>query len=65
MNMNKYATLAISALSDFVITAGTAYAAIASGGVTLPTMGQIIFCVVGGAVLAARGVKKSLSPPPV
>ncbi len=60
--MNKWVSIAISALSDFVITAGTAYTAI--GGTAMPSRYQAIICVVGGLVQAARGVQKTLSPPP-
>lgn len=80
--MNKWISIAISALSDFVITAGTAFMTIASapavatagsissGGSMVgsggagPTTTQIIVCLVGGLVAAARGAQKTLSPPP-
>lgn len=63
--MNWWVNVAISALSDFFITAGTAYLAIASAsGTSAPTQTQVITCVVGGVVQAARGVQKTLAPPP-
>lgn len=60
--MNKWVSIAISAVSDAVITAGTAYMAI--GGTMMPTRYQISVFIVGGIVAAARGVQKLLSPPP-
>jgi hypothetical protein len=62
--VNKWISLAISALSDFVITAGTGYLTIASGGTSIPAVAQIVVCVIGGTVQAARGVQKTLSSPP-
>jgi hypothetical protein len=61
--MNKWVSLAISALSDFVITAGTAYMAI--GGTEMPAKYQLAACVIGGLVQSARGIQKSLAPAPV
>jgi hypothetical protein len=60
--MNKWVSMGIDALSDFVIAAGTAYTAL--GGTQVPTKYQISICIVGGLMLAARGVKKTLTPPP-
>jgi len=60
--MNKWAAIGISALVTFSITAGTAYLAVASAG--LPTVAQIIACVVGGLVAAARDVQHVMAPAP-
>jgi hypothetical protein len=60
--MPVWARLAISAVSDFVITAGTAYTTVATTGTALPTTTQIVVCVVGGLVQASRGIQKSLAP---
>jgi hypothetical protein len=64
--MNKWISIAISALSDFVITAGTGYLTIASAGTgtVLPATAQIVVCGIGGVVQAFRGVQKTLAPPP-
>lgn len=60
--MNKWATLAISALTTFFVTAGTAYTAI--GGTAMPSKYQIGTCIAGGLIAAARDVQGRLSPPP-
>jgi hypothetical protein len=60
--MNKWVSVGISALSDFVITAGGAFMAI--GGNTWPTSYQLAICGVAGLLQAARGVQKILSVPP-
>jgi hypothetical protein len=60
--MPTWAVLTISAVSDFVITAGTAYTTVASGGTAIPTKTQVVVCIVGGLVQAARGIQKSLAP---
>jgi hypothetical protein len=64
--MNKWISIAISALSDFIITAGTGYLTIASAGnmTAIPAVAQIVVCVVGGVVQAARGIQKTLTAPP-
>jgi len=58
--MNKWVNIGIGALSDFVITAGTAYVTMMSQ----PSIYQLSICVVGGLVAAARGIQKTLTPPP-
>lgn len=60
--MNKWVSIAISALSDFVVTAGGAFIAI--GGTDLPSRYQLTVCGVTGAIQAARGIQKTLSAPP-
>jgi hypothetical protein len=60
--MNKWVSLAVDALFDFVIAAGGAFMAI--GGTTMPTKYQILICVMSGLVLACGGAKKTLSMPP-
>jgi hypothetical protein len=60
--MNKWVALGISAVVDFVITAGTAYTAL--GGTTLPNTYQVSVVCVGGLIAAARGVQGRLAPPP-
>jgi hypothetical protein len=63
--MNKWISIAISAVSDFVITAGTGYLTVATAsGAAIPTTAQVIVCAVGGVVQAFRGVQKTLSPAP-
>jgi len=62
--VHKVLTVAITAVTDFLITAGTAYTVAASAGETMPTTAQIIAILVGGVVQAARGVQKTLAPPP-
>jgi hypothetical protein len=64
--MPRWLYVSISAVSDFVITAGTGYsvAAAAGSGAVIPPTAQIVLCVVGGLIQAARGVQKTLSPPP-
>jgi hypothetical protein len=65
IGMNKWISIAISALSDFVITAGTGYLTVASAGTAaIPSTAQIVVCVIGGIVQAFRGVQKTLAPPP-
>jgi len=58
--MNKWVDIAIGALSDFVITAGTAYVTMMSE----PSRYQLSVCAVGGLIAAARGIQKTLTPPP-
>lgn len=61
--MNKWVYLGISAVSDFIITAGTALMAL-NPTTGLPSTWQLSVCIAGGLVQAARGVQKSLSAPP-
>lgn len=51
--------LLISALIDFVITAGTAWLAVSGGGVPVTTA-QVTTCIVGGIVSAARTIQQAL-----
>ena len=60
--MNKWVSIGISALSDFIVTAGGAFIAI--GGTTFPSTYQMTVCAVSGLIMAARGIQKTLSPPP-
>lgn len=63
--MNKWVSIGISAVSDFFITAGTAYLSVATASAgDMPTVGEVVICVVGGIVQAFRGVQKTLAPPP-
>lgn len=63
--MNKWVSIGISAVSDFFITAGTAYLSVATASATaIPSISEVIICIVGGVVQAFRGVQKTLSPPP-
>jgi hypothetical protein len=64
--MNKWASIAISALSDFFITAGGTYstAALAGGAAVIPNQAAIYAAIALGIVQAFRGVQKTLSPPP-
>jgi hypothetical protein len=63
--LNRWLSIAISAVSDFIITAGTGYLTVATAsGATLPTTAQVVVCVVGGVVQAFRGVQKTLTPAP-
>lgn len=61
--MNKWVSVGISALVTFTITAGTGYMALGATA-DWPTTGQILTCVIGGLVAAARGVQHQLELPP-
>jgi hypothetical protein len=60
--MNKWISLGISALSDFIIVGVGAFTAI--GGSTWPSTYQLAICAGTGLVMAARGVQKALAVPP-
>jgi len=64
--MSLYFTVAISFLTDFVISAGGCLttAMVATGSATMPTTPVMIFSVVTGLVAASRRVQALLSPPP-
>ena len=61
-DVNKWVSVAITALTDFVIAAVPPFMAI--GGTTFPTASQLAICGGAGLLNAARGVQKTLSPPP-
>lgn len=60
--MNKWVTIAITALTDFLIAAVGGFMAI--GGTTFPTAYQLSICGGAGLLASARSVQKQLSPPP-
>ncbi len=63
--MSRWITFAISALTDFIISAGGCLttAMVATGTSTsMPSTATIVFSVVTGLVASARGVQKMLSP---
>ncbi len=65
--MNKCLTVAISALSTFVITAGGAVVAGMAGAGTaaeIPSDGVLLAALITGLMGAARDVQKNLSEPP-
>ena len=65
MNLPYWLTIGGSVVSDFVISAGGAYlAATAATGNSIPSAGVVIAAIITGAVQAARGLQKLLSPPP-
>lgn len=65
--MSYWTTLAISFLSDFVISAGGAMltAMVASGQTEVPKPAVMIFAIVTGLVAAGRRVQALLQVPPV
>jgi hypothetical protein len=66
MNNQPWITLIVSAITDFVISAGGALttAMVATTSQTLPSTATIVFSVVTGLVAAARGTQKLLTPTP-
>jgi hypothetical protein len=66
MNNQKWVTLIVSALTDFIISAGGCLtsAMVATGNPAVPSIGVIIFSTVTGLVAAARGTQKLLTPTP-
>ena len=59
-------TLAISFLTDFVISAGGCMttAMVATGSATMPNTPVIVFAAITGLVAASRRVQALLTPPP-
>jgi hypothetical protein len=66
MNQQPLLTIIVSALSDFVISAGGCMttAMVATGSTTMPSTAVLVFSGVTGAIAAARGVRALLTPPP-
>jgi len=64
--MNKYASLAISALTAFIVTFGTSLttAMMATGTAQLPSAAVLAAAGIGALTTAARDVQKWLSAPP-
>ena len=62
--MNKWVEIGISAVTDFIITAGSGYTVAASAGNIIPSEAQIIVALIAGLMQAARGVQKMMMPPP-
>ncbi len=60
----RWVTFAVSALSDFIISAGGCLttAMVATGATAMPSTATIVFAVVTGLMAAARGAQKMLSP---
>jgi hypothetical protein len=58
--------MAVSALSDFIISAGGCLttAMVATGSAAMPTTPVWVFAVVTGLVAACRGLRALLTPPP-
>ena len=61
-----WAVLIISALTDFVISTGTALSAamVATGEARLPADAVIVLSLVGGVVAAARTIQQALKATP-
>lgn len=59
-------TIIMGAVSDFVISAGGCLttAMVATGSASMPSSAVLVFSIVTGAVVAARGVKSLLTPTP-
>jgi hypothetical protein len=66
MKMNpRTGAIAISFLSDFVISGGGALlTSMTAASQTVPSTATLIFAGITGLVQASRGVQKLLSPPP-
>jgi hypothetical protein len=61
-----WVVLIISALTDFVITAGTAFssAMVATGQAQIPNQAVILLAIVGGCIQAARTIQQALKTTP-
>ncbi len=63
---NRVLFISVSALSDFIISAGGCLttAMVATGSASMPTTAVMIFAITTGLVAAARGIRALLTPPP-
>jgi hypothetical protein len=66
MTSQPWITLTVSALTNFIISAGGCLttAMVATGSATMPTAAVMIFATVTGLIAAARGLQAILSAPP-